>query len=132
MKVTSLLLSTAACAVPVLASNAPQNVRQDVNRLTLLHGPTFLSGPHDPKPATISVEFVKVGSERHWSAQPAPSSKPGAGAGPRQPTPPAEPRWEFTPRGAAEPVRDPSNLKFDAALPPAPKPDLLTPAQRSR
>lgn len=135
--VVLLLPAALLAAVPASDSTPPQNVRQDVNRLTLLPGPYLTSpakGAPQPKPVLTTEEgMVKIGGEPAFESKPSPP--PAATPGPAPNGVGAKPK-EFVPKSKATPP-NPDNLRFDAQLAPSvnrsilerPKPDAAaTPA----
>lgn len=118
------VLVTAAAAAP---STAPQNVRQDVNRLTLLPGP-YLTSPAKgaPQPnavGTATPGMVTIGVEPRLQLVPS--------------TPDPDIRWSFRRADGPDPKKDvaptrklqpapaPETLRFDAQLPSTAKPSLI-------
>lgn len=104
------LLVAAPFTLALAAELPPQNIRQDVARLTLLPGPHLTSpSKHAPLPfageTSIATEMKFISStrddpQRHGAAKPA----------------------EFAPAPKPQPPADPGALRFDEKLPATTKP----------
>lgn len=116
---TALLPSCLLAAATAAASTAPQNVRQDVTRLTLLPGPHLTSpakGAPQPTPVVPLTEgMVRIGAEPQFRFVPARPAAPATGT--LELRGDEERNREFAParRPTSPPAAD--TLRFDAQLP---------------
>lgn len=129
-----LVLPALLPATVLLAGNPPQNVRQDVTRLTLLPGPHLTSpakGAPQPQPVhNVTEGMIKMEPERQFRFVPTPPTSQSAGQGTLTLGANTDSRWEFTPGRKLPTSTKADDLRFEAQLPPTVKRSLLEQQKR--